>query len=557
MVSQYFDVIESFEKYADADGVIRLFPKFSNGKGYSAKTVKDGGGDAIKVVPELKDEYGNKAEMSTADQHELYMFYGTETGSFTSGGSTVTVHFSVLPNINIDHYYSLNFKYAPTASTADWPGGWNDIYSLGRETSAGGGTDKNIPETLNAYGYGLYNLYLFITQVAEKTSATDYTENLETIRKNLVNKSDTVNFPSLFGKNLLPLTKAYAGGKSFMLVAEKVREAKFIGDVNFGNTNYTTEEQVEAKYLSTSKSFRLINKELYGYTRDADGNSVKGEKPINSQFPYCYILQNVDFTEATTQYCQIRFQRHYRNDLHFAETSEYKYDRVEFSDVVYERGFGNYFNLVNADVISEDGTSTVQQVIQLADEEMRGVYDIILVFRSAREGNENSDIAYNIGLYAFRHTNIFVKIYGDDLSDTESYYQSSDGALLSTSDVSDGVTVDKSKTYEFIDHSALPLFNKSYPIGVSVKSTDKSDGGSVNGIGTALAECVNKAVKAGSDPTAVKLRDHVTGAVVARYEERTDVTAEGLYLEYGGKFYELVFTPFKIRKNYIFYISYD
>ena len=36
----------------------------------------------------------------------------------------------------------------------------------------------------------MYNLYLFITHVAENGSTTDYTENLEALRKNLVNKSD-------------------------------------------------------------------------------------------------------------------------------------------------------------------------------------------------------------------------------------------------------------------------------------------------------------------------------------------------------------------------------
>lgn len=556
MVSQYFDIIESFEKYADKNGVIRLFPKFSNGKGYNSSTILDGGGDAIKAVPTLKDENGNKAEMSPTDQHELYMFYGTETGSFLNDGKTVNVHYSVLPNIDIDDYYSLDFMYAVTEKTAEWPGGWSDIYSFGREPSASGDENKNISDTLKSYGYGMYNLYLFITQVADSTSTIDYTEDLENLRKNLVNKSDNVNFPSLFGKNLLPISKAFVGGKSFLLVAEKVREAKFIGDVNFGNTNYTTEEQVEAKYLSTSKSFRLINKELYGYTHDGDGNSVKGDEAINSQFPYCYILQNVDFTEATTQYCQIRFQRNYRSDLHFAELGEYKYDRIEFADVIYERGFGNYFNLVNADVKSEDGTSTKQQVIQLLSEETRGVYDIILVFRSAREGNNDSDsdVAYNIGLYAYRHTNIFLKIYENDLTNKINYYQGSDGA------VTGGDYEGTGKAYEFIDHSSLPLFSKSYPIGVSIKGTDQNDGGSTNLIGSTLTECVNKAVKIKNyDPANIKLYDHVTGAEVAHYELKTGVNSDagGYYLAYGGNYYELVFNPFKIRKNYIFYISYE
>ena len=51
----------------------------------------------------------------------------------------------------------------------------------------------------------------------------------------------------------------------------------------------------------------------------------------------------------------------------------------------------------------------------------------------------------------------------------------------------------------------------------------------------------------------------MTGAAVAHYELKTDATdnSEGLYLERSGKYYELVFNPFKIRKNYIFYIAYE
>lgn len=96
------------------------------------------------------------------------------------------------------------------------------------------------------------------------------------------------------------------------------------------------------------------------------------------------------------------------------------------------------------------------------------------------------------------------------------------------------------------------LFDCSYPIGVSVKSTDK------DAAGNTIAKCVNNAVvKKGGALSDYKLYDHVTGAEVAHYEERTgtDIVAGTDYLEYGGKHYELVFEPFKIRKNYIFYIS--
>lgn len=325
-----------------------------------------------------------------------------------------------------------------------------------------------------------------------------------------------------------------------MLVAEKVREAKFIGDVNFtddktkaSNSNFTTDEQARDKYLTTDKSFRLINKDLYGY---------KGETKtqVNDQFPYCYILQNVDFTEATTQYCQVRFQRYYRADLHFADLTEYQYSQVEFSGTRYERGFGNYFTLVNAEVYSsENKTTSTQQVIQLKNEEMRGIYDIIIVFRSAKQADKDSPYAYNIGLYAYRHTNIFLKVYEDDPTGTISYYQGPDGATGTGSGTE----------YKFVDHSATPLFVKSYPIGVSITPADKSDMG-----GNTLAKCVNDAVDAKSlNPESVKLYDHVTRAEVAHYE-RTDGAGDDTLL-YSGQYYKLVFNPFKIRKNYIFFIS--
>ena len=561
MVSQYFDIIESFDKYADENGVIRLFPKFSNGKGYQASAglgeAKDGAGDAVKVVPQLKgkDKDGNDIAvgMSANDQHELFMFFSTEEG--TVSGRAVNV--AVLPNIDIDKYYSLNFRCSIVSVMANWST-WSDVYMFDRTAKKEGATDKNILDTLNSYGYGLYNLYLFITDLGSTPAYTDLTDGLETMRQNLVNKSDKSNFPSLYGKNLLPVATAYVGGKSFMLVGEKVREAKFIGDVNFGAEapsagadgeffkTYTSEEKLYDGYLKTDKSFRLINKDLLGCEKNSD---TLGANPINEHFPYCYILQNVDFTEATTQYCQIRFQRNYRADLHFAETGEYAYKYVQFDGTNYEQAFSHYFTLENVKVYSqEDNSATEQQVIRLKDEEMRGVYDIIMVFRSAREGDSPSaKYAYNIGLFAYRHTNIFLKVYGEDPAG-KAYYTDGDNGVVKT---------DTDKTYEFIDHSAPALFEKSYPIGVSVKCDDANEQGT-NAYGAALDACVNAEVlKKGYDPEKVRLYDHVTGAEVARYikAEAGENESGVSYLSHNGDKYKLVIHAFKIRKNYIFYIK--
>ena len=553
-VSQYFDIIENFDKYADNDGVIRLFPKFSNGKGYSSSSVKDGGGDAIKAVVAPSDENGNKTELKFSDQHELFMFYSTDDSKgvsadkqpYTANGQSV--HVSVLPNIDINRYYSLTFRLSYSPGVANW-GDWYDIYTFGRGASSG--SNKSIDDTIKSYGYGMYNLYLFVTHVATYGSSTDYTGDLETLRQSLVNKSYTENgvkatSKPLFGKNLLPIATANVQGKSFMLVGEKVREAKFIGNLDFSGSDDTTDADIVNDYLNGRKTFRLINKDLYGYPKSAADISNAKKEQINSIFPYCYILQNVDFTEATTQYCQIRFQRFYREDLHFIDENEYAYNWIEFSGTSYLPAFGNYFALEDLDV-SGGGK---QQVIRLKSEEMRGVYDIIMVFRSAREADSNSAYAYNIGLYAYRHTNIFLKVYDSDRTGTVGYYDDNGEAvkLPSGSSAPDGKT-----EYEFVDHSATPLFVKSYPIGVSIKGSDESDPGASNASKTTLAACVNKAIS--GDPTAYALYDHVTQAEVAHYELKTDAANAADPYVYNGQNYELVFEPFKIRKNYIFYIK--
>lgn len=561
-VTQYFDIIESFNRYADADGVIRLFPKFSNGKGYSSTSIQNGSGDGIKAVPAYADADGNEIASSPNVQHELFMFYSNESTEVTQSGSTASVHVSVLPNVDLENYYKLELKVSLSNGNANWGSGWSLVYSFDRQERSDG--NKSIPQTIESYGHGLYNLYLFITDVTGAGSGTDFSPALETLRDNLANtkKSDNSSIlPSLQGKNLLPVASAYVGKKSFMLVGEKVREAKFIGDINFGDGNSTLENEINSKYQTTHKSFRLINKQLDGYKANSDTST-----PIQDEFSYCYILQNVDFTEATTSYCQIRFQRNYRADLHFGDTSEYAYERVEFDNVTYQQAFTHYFDLENVNVNrkNDDGTTSLygeQQVIKLKNEEMRGIYDFIMVFRKPKTAKAGEDsVVYLIGLFAYRHTNIFLKVYDGNPTGTVTYYQSNKGAILSTATAPEGVIVDTTRQYAFVDHlsSAVNqslLYNQSYAIGVSIKASD------LDASNVKLAARVNGAVgkKSGIDPLNVKLYDHATGAEVAHYNEAggTPDNTDNYYLHYGGRYYELVFNPFKIRKNYIFYIAYE
>lgn len=86
-IDRYFDVFEDLENYADGNGIIRLFPMFSNGKNYEAKNLKDGyikgGGDCFKLVADYKDTSKNNtykyfmpsSERITGDDKVRYYTY--------------------------------------------------------------------------------------------------------------------------------------------------------------------------------------------------------------------------------------------------------------------------------------------------------------------------------------------------------------------------------------------------------------------------------------------------------------------------------------------------
>ena len=555
-VSQCFDIIENFDQYADENGIIRLFPKFSNGKGYNASDVKNGGGDAIKVVPTYKDENGEGRASGLLDQHELFSFYNSESAAYQytyrnwyGGTSTATlndIRVSILPNVDIDKYTSLLFRHSGCyGSSASW-GTWESIYDF---------SSSDISDIIDNYGAGIYNIYLFVGNVMGAKDSRDATSALEALRTDLVNKEAGEAFSSLSGKNLLPVKSFYINNRSFMIVVEKVREAKCISNLaltddqnKYTSSVYDTEQNIKNKYNSEETSFRLINNTLLGYKGDE-------ETEVQDEFPYCYILQNVDFTEATTPYFQIRFQENYRSDLNFV-SSGYKYDTIKFAGQMYEHGFGNYFELVEIPI---NGSSQTQKCLKLLSEEMRGVYDIILIFRP---NTTDSTIAFDIGVYAFRHTNVFLKVFTHDISSQIQYYDEIDGAQLIDADhpLPEGKTAQS-----FIDHNVPGMiYAKSYPIGVSIKGTDVND--ALGGGEYTLARSVNEALKdmLGDDsPENVVLKDHVTGAIVGRYIEAAsldpDQVQNGYYYTVGSgtdvKYYELVFEKFKVRKNYIFFIS--
>lgn len=536
-VAQYFNFMETLENYADPDGVIRLFPKFSNGKGYDMKSIQDGGGDGIRMTPTYK------AATTVLDQVEFFMSYTSEgnndssTKTYGSGTSSVTVapytKMTILPNVNIDLYTELKFEIALTTSAASWGDDWSTAHTIENGNANTAGTLEYIRDK---YGHGTYNIYLFLGCVASSgNSRYSYGNLLQYII------AGTDIFPSLTGKFL---TQIYAGSlsnKPVLIVFEKVRDIRVVTDIAEASPS---EETIQKAYTNADQNFQLMG--LPVYEIDAGTDTVPSDSvSLLKTYPYCYILRNIDFIDAKTNRFQIRFQTRYRSDLTFSAGDSSKdlinnptKDSVgNFSfeaDQRYIEAFGEkgYFNLVTGKTAEGDE----EQFFELKSDDYRGVYDFILVYRPEDQ---------HFHVYVHRQTNVFVKILANDPTGEDSkgfvVHQ------ISTSDTSPNMLI----------------FQAQYFLGASMQVGDlNEEEGIVTRAGwsgwedytlseakDSLETCVNAyvakllEVKGGSYEDVV-LRDHVTGAIAAYYEQ----DAEGKWV--------LKLNSFKIRKNYILYVTF-
>lgn len=599
-VSQYFDLMGDFSSYADEEGIIRLFPKFSNGKTYSENSQTtdktgnttlpcgflNGGSDAIRMTPTYKSH-------STFDQHDFYFSYLSILESYNNVSN---VGVATLPNVAIDNYSSLIFQIESTVGFANWQGNWQNIFTL---------DEKIISSTVNTYGEGFYNIYIFVGNIGQsgQSSSSNTFRNLISSLKTADYKNSI--FSSLVGKNFTePLSTNISSNKSVAFAIEKVRDTRILMDISRDSIE---EEQLQAKYNSTNQYFRYLSDDVYAITSGLNKvENISNLDPINSRYQYCYILNGVDFTNASTPNFQIRFQKRYRTDLHFSGTGGTKGENGDFApnvDLIYkptiendegkfskEQRFVSAFDYYfDAQVKSINSATNEEQIIfNLKDEEYRGIYNLIIIYipneyYSAtmdgktkiyydKAGLPTNYITHSAGFYmfAYRQTNVFMKIMANN--PTKHYaYPSTD---------------EKQKNNGFLIHdnevtNNMLLFQKEYALGVAVKGTDKNEEVSYSSIeyqeykkpsiGDILASCVNQFLLdwMKKDPLAPKtiekviIRDHVTGMIVASFKKVTPTTEElnehqsdNFYFIENGEYYQLYFEEFHIRKNYVFYITY-
>lgn len=422
-----------------------------------------------------------------------------------------------------------------------------------------------------------------------------------------------------------------------MVAIEKVRDTRVlmnldVKEMKFTGTGGVVKPKNDVKklweaYDKTGVSFRLLSEDIYdidiGASKVNIGTSEEDADkatPLNDKYPYCYILSGIDFTNSATDYFQIRFQQHYRKDLPFVGT-----DGTAGKDVVtqtdkvsqeinslgggglapainliynpssdgsfnedrrFVNAFGKdgYFSAVVANMENNISPTASEQVFfKLKDDNMRGIYDLIIVYvpstlwtviSSVGAGKTHTTVCYSedaanalenaggkkyehkAGFYtfAYRHTNIFLKVVeknptatidGNDYFVKHNDY--SDNRLVYQAMFELGV-----KLGPDYDNQVLSTDTETVNPVVSDYTLAK----------VPLGTCINRYVEAylkenpAKDISKIVLRDHVTGGIIAYYAKTaTAPSANNYIIEAGDEYWQLTFEELVIRKNYIFYFD--
>ena len=520
-INQYFNIMSSLEEYADENGVIRLFPTFSQGKGYDSSSLSRGGRDAIRInytyadnITDDRYKYDKlKQRYFQYDVEELNDFYGFNKVKYAS-----------ITNIDIDPtiYKSLSvtFHFAYGANSYTRPG-WNHLsdYEMSIDLSS-------FP--LNTNGTGLYNLYIFVANSGESSDLSttgDYSKWADL--NNLVTDGSSNSFQSLKDKDLIKVgregktdkasyisdptgTGYFKGIKPTFLCLEKVNEFKVVNDIN--TSSPTLKDDISSKYNSAT-NFVNISENVYKGKYNEDGSYTYDDKPLNATNSHLYILRNVDFSSDTFNQFQIRisetgdkFFNFIANDdgkdLIFNPTDTRPGDQqifVDFSKYAnYPTSSSNYFSFKDS---------------------YQGVYDFILQLVESKTSNPTYKI------YARRHGDVFIKLMKNDVSKN-----------LDTSSDDYGFAIHTDASGGELDSL---LWSKTFYIGEKLKSYDKDRYDETLTFEEAIKNYITVNYPT-DDYKDYVIKDHVTKYVIARFDSTGTLQIN---------------TNFQVKKNYIFYLD--
>lgn len=522
----YFDMFTDLDKYADSQGVIRLFPLFSNGKKSSATTYLDGGGSSERLTIKTSSDSSQTIEYkyplfntdvyNDGDGYFTYDLNGTNTQEVKLKSEYIRL-FS-FNNIKINssttslEFAANNIWNQPTGWNIDEETNrllWRNLYEL---------SSSYIKSMISNYGEGLYTFYMIVANYSYQNgpyehstySVDDMKGSYDCFYNNVVSQAIDGKFASLKGKHIIQVTEGSIDNdyrcSPTVIVFEKIDEPKLmtsdneISDVSsFVSTNYNTGRSF----------FRNVNP-LYKGIKDNNSFKIEGND-LSSDSPYTYLVKNVDLSNS--DYFTISFSdSSLSNDIFTTSNDKMAYeylisDPANTTDIdedsIYKRPFGDDGYIESISTV--DSNDKIQIVFKLKSDDYRDVYDLLIKYNSTYD-------KYDI--YMRRHGKLFLYVFDQDLTST-----TSDGFVNHSYD----------SNYKVGDASLL--FDKNYTENSSLTSKDMSS--DVNS-GLTLDQCLRK--KIGGDISYSNssllnyvLKDRVTDEIVARYVEETDSPNNTIY----------------------------
>lgn len=530
-VINYFDINKSLSGYADKDGIIRLFPCYSNSKGYVKEY--NGGRDALRM---------DITESGVSSRYPM-LYFKTTTDNGENIAEVDNTNIAFIPNVDINNNVT-NLKIAmhPASGPGEWCSkyGWTELYENEGTTI--------INYIKNQYGLGLYNFYFVVGQCTGEKDQTNGTNINFTSENNVANDiTDSTVFAQLKNKQMNKISDSsscrtlnyhfdqdttwwgvtinYYVHRTYVLLVEKIAEASFYHDLS---TSYTDENELKSAtegQVSAPKFYNL-NAKLYKASLNASGAyDVDSNSELTANNSYIYLAQNVDLTESNENLVmQIRFNNEYYN----SDVGLYKLDPLSegealiFNPTVDSSGnftfnddavFTNASERFKTSSITFTSSGETQNALTLTNfEDNRGIYDILIEYNKADE---------HFNVYTYRHTNIFIKLFENKVS----------------IDTNTGLAIHKNADGTDLDSL---LWRKKYYLGVNMKLSDTCDI-SFNSTQITFQEAVESFINSntnGYTKQNLLIRDFVTDALIGYFDNTGNLVLN-----------------LRVMKNYILYFD--
>ena len=448
-IDEYFDIMRNLDEYADENNVIRLFPYFSNGKGYKQYAgSNDIWGNPQYVAESARYEYGMRdAFKFSTNNTRKYLMYNSEVlynsnSEYFESNTIDNAAYAVLPNISITSNttsITIQCGYLDNdANVASWSGDWSTVLNL--DVNA---ITNNL---VNEYGYGLYNFYVFIGNC--ENSSEDYRNDLKGIGSDadlIFNHAttSTINWPKLFNKKIIRLnTVRYAYStkvfswlvyyhRPLTIAFEKVSEGRLYKDIpvksNSGGSSTTdNNETIEYEYSGTTSDFDsfinssydnanafiMTNQSIYNYKSENGNYTLDTTKDYSANNPYIYVAKNVDLTNKDNDVFQILFNKVYNGEIIFDINCTGMPQDIVYNPELVTDESGKSSYMYNTYNIYHSAKSYFSSANLLIGDQSRsafkinihGMYDFILIYDE--EPNSNT-----IHVYCRRHESNFIKLF--------------------------------------------------------------------------------------------------------------------------------------------------